>query len=58
MCVTFNVCDFLRVYDKLVNDLNYDPEIFLTNDLMIIEEKDYEKVKKALPDIVFMPIVW
>lgn len=49
----FNIDNYEDVYDKLVNELGYAEDIFLTTDVIEIEEKDFDEAKNALSGIEF-----
>lgn len=53
MYLSFDIENYERVYNKLVNELDFERDIFQTDDVLLIDEDDYETIVNALPDVEF-----
>lgn len=51
--VSFDISEHLKVYDILVNNLGFSQECFVTDDLIEIDELDFEFIKLSIPDVKF-----
>ena len=53
MLLLFDIKYYERVYNTLINKLDFPQDIFETNDVIKIDKEDYNKIITALPDIKF-----
>ena len=54
MRVAFNLEKHAEVFDKLVTELGYSPEIFDTDDVIEIDWLEFESIKDELPNVAFV----
>lgn len=56
MRLSFDISNYGKVYDVLVRELGYEQDVFLTDDVIEIDEEDFSEITNALPDISFEQI--
>ena len=56
MRLRFEIENYEKVYDALVNKLGFEQDIFLTDDVIEIDKTDFDKIKRVLPDVCFKKI--
>lgn len=56
MRLTFNIKDHKKVYDILIERFGYSPDVFLTDDVIEIDQEDFVNIKTLLPDVYFTKI--
>lgn len=53
MRLRFDIKEYNKVYDILVNDLGFEQGCFLTDDCVEIDEENFDTVKNILFDVEF-----
>jgi len=56
MRLRFDIKEYDKVYDVLINVLGFGRDCFLTDDCIEIDEKDFDTIKNILIDVEFKKI--